>query len=160
MPPRLVPAESAGVHAKLRGAQREPVGAIQSEMERLVKILEPISIGTLQLKNRIMVPPHAVVYAGPAGEVTQRQIDYVVERAKAGAAIVSTEDTSVAPGYGMWGTQAQRIDSDDRIPMYRELTDAVRAAGAKSTIQLNVALWGAIRDTLAGKQPVSASEIP
>ncbi len=125
-----------------------------------MKILEPISIGTLQLKNRIMVPPHAVVYAGPAGEVTQRQIDYVVERAKAGAAIVSTEDTSVAPGYGMWGTQAQRIDSDDRIPMYRELTDAVRAAGAKSTIQLNVALWGAIRDTLGGKQPVSASEIP
>lgn len=48
----------------------------------LDKLFSPFSIGTLELKNRIVMPPMGTNFATPEGFMTERQIAYYVERAK------------------------------------------------------------------------------
>ena len=42
----------------------------------LEQLFSPISIGSLKLENRIVMPPMATNYATPEGFVSERQIAY------------------------------------------------------------------------------------
>jgi 2,4-dienoyl-CoA reductase-like NADH-dependent reductase (Old Yellow Enzyme family) len=46
----------------------------------LENLFSPFSISTLKINNRIVMPPMATNYASTEGFVTQRLIDYYVER--------------------------------------------------------------------------------
>ena len=50
----------------------------------LDRLFSPLSIGSLKLENRIVMPPMATNFASLEGYVTDKQIDYYVERAKSG----------------------------------------------------------------------------
>jgi 2-enoate reductase len=50
----------------------------------LDRLFSPLSIGSLKLENRIVMPPMATNFASLEGYVTDKQIDYYVERAKGG----------------------------------------------------------------------------
>jgi len=47
-------------------------------------LFEPINIGKMKLKNRIVLAPMATHYGTKNGRMTQRQIDYYLERARGG----------------------------------------------------------------------------
>ena len=47
-------------------------------------LFSPIKIGTMELKNRIVLPPMTVGYGAPDGTVTERHRDYYEARAKGG----------------------------------------------------------------------------
>lgn len=128
-------------------------------MER--KLFEPTHIGKMKLKNRIVMPPMALLLGSEDGAVTQRQINFFVERAKHGVGLIVVEDACVDSTKGAWGTGQQKIDDDKYIPMYRELTDAIHenGDGVKVSIQLDAAGRNAPLATLAGNTPVSASAI-
>ena len=53
-------------------------------------ILNPLAIGSVQIKHRIMVTGHTQLY-GANGTLSQRHIDYYQERAKGGAALMILE---------------------------------------------------------------------
>ena len=53
-------------------------------MEQFDKLFSPIRIGTLDLKNRFVVPPMATNLANEDATVSQPLIDYWVARAKGG----------------------------------------------------------------------------
>ena len=118
----------------------------------------PIHIGSMRVKNRFVVPPMGTNYGGSHGEVTQQLIDYYVARAKGGYGLIIVEVTAVDPlgkaipfEVGLW--------SDEHIPGWKRLTDAVHAYGAKIIVQLH----HAGRQTAAaiiGSQPVAPSALP
>ncbi|MDP2662816.1 MAG: NADH:flavin oxidoreductase, partial [Dehalococcoidia bacterium] len=61
------------------------------------KLFEPIQIGSMSLKNRIILSGINVNYAAEDGTVTKRLKDFYVERAKGGAGMVQTGIAYVDP---------------------------------------------------------------
>lgn len=123
------------------------------------KLFEPGWIGSLELKNRLVMPPMATNYASKDGSVTDRQIDYYEERSKGGAGLVIVEISCVDAPTGK-GTMRQICIDDDRfIPGLGKLAKAIKRHGARAAIQLH----HAGRQTSArwaGHQPVAPSAIP
>ena len=80
------------------------------------KLFEPGRIGSLELKNRLVMPPMATNYALKDGSVTQRQIDYYEERAKGGVGLVIVEISCVDSTSGKGAARQIVIDDDKFIP--------------------------------------------
>jgi 2,4-dienoyl-CoA reductase-like NADH-dependent reductase (Old Yellow Enzyme family)/thioredoxin reductase len=108
-------------------------------------LFSPVRIGSMQLKNRVMVPPHTALMGPLWG--TQEQADqhvaYIRARAEAGVAwfdtITGHIDNLYAPGFDPVGVGA-RTKGYIRLPHFRDrigqLTEAIHGAGSKLTIQL------------------------
>lgn len=96
----------------------------------------------MTFENRIIMPSMGTLMTYEDSMVTDRMIDYYVERAKGGAALIFTECASVWPE----STQGWALGvSDDRfIPGLTKLVDAVHAVGGKIGIQIYEAAEGII----------------
>jgi len=106
----------------------------------LQKLFSPLNIGSMELENRIVMPPMTTVLGGADGEVTDRFIDFYAARARGGAALITAEAVDVHPythnlSLGDRGFTA--IYDDRFIPGLRRLTDAIHVAGAKASVQLH-----------------------
>lgn len=103
-------------------------------------IFKPITIRGCTFDNRIIMPSMGTLMTGEDSMVTQRMIDYYVERAKGGAALIFVECASIWPE----STQGYALGiSDDRfIPGLTKLVDAIHAVGGKVGIQLYEAAEG------------------
>ena len=53
-------------------------------MSQLKMLFTPASIGTMKLKNRLVMAPVTTQWAGPGDTISQRMIDYFVARARGG----------------------------------------------------------------------------
>ena len=100
------------------------------------KLLEPGSIGSMNLKNRLVMPPMATNFGSKEGLVTQRMIDYYQERAKF-AGLVIVEFTGVDSPVGRASPRQLLIDDDKFIPDLGKLAQAIKWQGAKAAIQLH-----------------------
>ena len=124
-------------------------------MKKLKHLFSPIRIGTMVVRNRIVMAPTGSNLATHEGEVTQTQINFYEARARGGVGLIVCEDTTIGPKY-IWNTLSL---ADDRvIPGWRNLTKAVHAHGAKIVPQIFHPAFNA-RSQLNGTQPVSASPI-
>jgi N-ethylmaleimide reductase len=119
-------------------------------------ILQPVKIGDLHLKNRIVMAPMTRSRSDEAGVVPHYAADYYAQRA--GAGLIVTEATNISPqarGYprtpGIW--------SAPQIIAWRGVTDAVHRSGGKIVLQL----WHTGRmshpDMHGGELPVAPSAI-
>lgn len=121
------------------------------------RVFEPFKIGTMELKNRIVMPPMGTNFAAEDGSVTERLKNYYVERAKGGVGLIIVEGAYVEP-RGKGSVRQLGVDHDNKIPRLRELSAAVHAGGAKVALQL----FHGGRQSLSsmiGTQPVSASDV-
>lgn len=120
-------------------------------------LLQPIKIGTLEIKNRLAVAPMVTVYCDSDGMATERYIAYHEARAKGGWGLIITEDYAVDPaGRGFW---TAGLWKDEQIESHQELTRRVHQHGCKIVAQI----YHCGRQTspdIIGCQPVSASAIP
>jgi hypothetical protein len=120
-------------------------------------LFDPITVGALTLRNRIMMAPLTRTRALDGSRVpAPLAIEYYAQRASAG--LIMTEATSVeAMGVGYPNTPG--IWSDEQTEGWKPIVDAVHAKGGTIFLQL----WhvGRISDPffLDGRQPVSASAI-
>ncbi len=62
---------------------------------KLTKLFEPIYINKMRLENRIVMPAMHTRFASESGEMTDRLIDYYVERAKGGVGLIILENTCI-----------------------------------------------------------------
>ncbi len=99
-------------------------------------LFSPFSIGSLNLANRLVMPPMATNYASPEGFVTERQIDYYVERARGGVGYITVEHTGILP-QGKASPKMLMISSDEHELHIRKLVEAVQTAGSKIVVQIN-----------------------
>jgi 2,4-dienoyl-CoA reductase-like NADH-dependent reductase (Old Yellow Enzyme family)/thioredoxin reductase len=121
-------------------------------------LFTPIRINTLEVKNRIFMPPMCTAYATIRGEVTDRLIAYYAERAKGGVGLINVEFTSVSPA-GKVFEHMTGIYDDEMIPGYEKLVDAVHEGGARIAIQISHA-GRRTHSTVTGEIPVAPSPIP
>jgi 2,4-dienoyl-CoA reductase (NADPH2) len=98
-------------------------------------LFEPFTINTMTLKNRLVHAPMTSRYNSAGGEVTERLIAYLVERARGGAGLITTETMTVDWASGSGSVPTIRIDEDRFIPGLNELAEAVHQAGAKIVAQ-------------------------
>ncbi|TCO67480.1 FAD-dependent oxidoreductase [Caldanaerobacter subterraneus] len=122
------------------------------------KLLEPIQIGSMKLRNRIIMPPMVTNYAAEDGAVTERFKAYHQTRAKGGVGLIIVEATYIHPGGKGFQNQLG-IYKDELISGLKELTEAVHKYGAKIAVQL----YHAGRQTtlkVTGMQVVAPSPIP
>ena len=122
----------------------------------MINLFSPIQLGSLKLKNRIIMAPLTRCRAGVNRVPTQLMVEYYTQRASAG--LIISEATSISPmavGYpdtpGIW--------SQEQIEGWQSVTNSVHQAGGKIVLQL----WhvGRLSDPsfLNGAKPVSASAI-
>jgi 2,4-dienoyl-CoA reductase-like NADH-dependent reductase (Old Yellow Enzyme family)/thioredoxin reductase len=122
------------------------------------KLFEPGRIGSLEMKNRLVMPPMATNYASEDGEVTDRQIDYYAERAKGGVGLVIVEISCVDSPVGKSHQRQICINDDKFISGLSQLAKAIKRNGTRAAIQLQHAGRQTSSD-ITGHQPVGPSPI-
>lgn len=120
-------------------------------------LFDPITIGNLRLKNRIVMPPMANRMAGDDGAVLERHIAHYAARAEAQVGLIVVEHAYVERG-GRAGETQLGIHDDRLVPGLRRLADAIRAGGAASAIQITHA-GGRTTAAVAGRQPIAPSAV-
>jgi 2,4-dienoyl-CoA reductase-like NADH-dependent reductase (Old Yellow Enzyme family)/thioredoxin reductase len=121
------------------------------------RLLEEGSIGKMKIKNRIVMAPIANRLNDESGAVTQRFIDFYVERAKGGAGLIIIENTCVDWPLGKAGDFPVRLDGDSFIHGFNDLAEAVHPYGAKLATQLQHAGRQTNESATEGLQPVTSS---
>jgi 2,4-dienoyl-CoA reductase-like NADH-dependent reductase (Old Yellow Enzyme family)/thioredoxin reductase len=101
--------------------------------ENFPKLFEKANIGSVKLKNRLVMLPMGTAYASQHGEVTQKTIDYFVERAKGGVSLITLGN--VSPYLPNIVNQLV-IDSDWVLMGHYELAEKLHAHGAKVCVQI------------------------
>ncbi len=122
------------------------------------RLWEPVRIGQMELRNRIVMPPMGTKHASKEGYVTSQVKDYFEARARGGAGLIIVEATLVHPG-GRAFEKLLEIYDDKFIPGLRELVGVIHRHGAKAAIQLQHCGRMA-KSALSGMQPVAPSPIP
>ncbi|MBL8566083.1 MAG: alkene reductase [Hyphomicrobiaceae bacterium] len=96
-------------------------------------LLDPISMGDLHLRNRIIMAPLTRCRASPGRVPNAMMRDYYVQRAAAG--LIISEATSVDP-MGVGYPDTPGIWSDEQVEGWKAITSAVHAAGGTMVLQL------------------------
>ena len=122
------------------------------------KLFEPGKIGGLEVRNRIIMPAIHLGYAEKNGAVTQKIIDFYVERAKGGVGLIIVGGCYVDV-LGMGLDNMLGLHEDRLIEGYVELVETVKKHGAKIGAQLFHAGRYAYSRVI-GAQPVAPSRIP
>lgn len=97
-----------------------------------------------------------IAYASAGGEVTQKTLDYYVERARGGAGLITVG--GVSP-FGRLNLNTPLLDADWFMAGHYELVEAVHAEGAAICAQLFHTGRCQYPWVLEGRQPVSASDV-
>lgn len=128
--------------------------------KNISKLLEPITIGRMELKNKMAMPPMTMCYASETGGVSQQEIDYFVERARGGAALIIVGGVTVESRLGrlFCPSPLLAIDSDEYVAGFSRLVEAVHDHGAKIAIQLYHAGRQTTLERTRGHRPISSSE--
>ena len=96
------------------------------------KLLEPIQVGPLTLKNRVMFPPLTTGYEERDGSIGPRSLAFYERLARGGVGYIVIGD--VAPVNT--ASPTPKLADDSQIPSFAALAGAVHAHGAKLALQL------------------------
>ena len=122
-------------------------------------LFKPIKIGSVEVKNRVVLGPMALNDAFPPGFPSEQTKAFYAARAKGGVGLIilggtfSTKlgwDTNTFPG-------AYRMDNGDSFASMSELVERVHAFGAKIFVQFMPCLGRQGSSRRTGVQPVSCT---
>lgn len=126
-------------------------------MSNRANLLSPGRIGTLELRNRIILSSMGTVLAEDDGTCGARIIAFNAARAKGGAALVNIGAVGVAYPAGLVMKNQVGISDDRFIPGLRDLARAVQAHGARIALQLQHGGPASTEDMIAGRPLLTAS---
>lgn len=127
---------------------------------RFKRLFEPGFIGSLEVKNRLVMAPMGTRLPNELGGVTEPQIDYYVERAKGGVGLIISEATCIDYPLGLTGPTSPTIHDNAYIGGHNELVEAVHRCSAKIVCQLVHAGRETKPVTIKGLKPVAPSPVP
>jgi 2,4-dienoyl-CoA reductase (NADPH2) len=99
-------------------------------------LFSPVRIGNLELRNRLAMAPMGVELVEADGVVREPTIRYYEERARGGAGLLVTENTSAAYPFGANSAHEIAVSDERHLPGLAALARAVHAHGARIAIQL------------------------
>ena len=97
-----------------------------------MKLLEPIKLGNLTLKNRVMFPPLTTGYEERDGSIGEHSLNFYKRLAEGGVSYVVIGD--VAPVRTVSPTP--KLFDDSQIPTFKKLADALHEYDCKVALQL------------------------
>ena len=103
-------------------------------MEKM--LFQPIRIGSMKLKNRMVFPPMNTNYSNENGAPLELMMDYYARRAKGGASLITVESTTIDPASRNHGAQSQ-LSGTASIPLWSKVVDKIHRYDAKVSIELN-----------------------
>ena len=120
-------------------------------------LLEPITLGELHLRNRIVVSPMCQ-YSSPGGVPTDWHLVHLGSRAVGGAGLVFTEASSVSP-EGRISPDDAGIWNDAQAEAWSRIVPFIRGQGAAAGLQLAHAGRKASTDApWRGGRPLDAAQ--
>jgi 2,4-dienoyl-CoA reductase-like NADH-dependent reductase (Old Yellow Enzyme family)/thioredoxin reductase len=111
-------------------------------MNKLTRLFEPIKIGSMELKNRIVLAPlgHGMTYASkPEGYVTDQFIAFYEARARGGVGFIQLTVAALGRPYAtglVFSPGILSLVDDAHIESARRFTDAIHAHGTKVSFQI------------------------
>ncbi|MBI2832748.1 MAG: FAD-dependent oxidoreductase [Chloroflexi bacterium] len=126
---------------------------------QLKRLFEPINIGAIRSKNRLVMSPMGTNFSDKLGMVTPGQLAYYAERAKGGVGMITTEVTAVSRD-GKTVTYQLGAYSDDCIPGLTKLARTINEHNCRSILQLHHAGRRATPAKNDGVIPRAPSPIP
>lgn len=118
-------------------------------------LFSPATIGSLKLKNRLIMPAMGTGMQNPDGTVSDQLYHYHRVRAAGGTGMITVEIVAVHPT-----SQGSLAIFDDKfIPGLKRLVDVIHQGGAKACVQL----WHAGRQTnsrVTGMPIIAPSALP
>ncbi len=100
-----------------------------------MKLLSPVSIGAMQLKNRMVLSPMTTNYGNDDQTVSDRLIAFHEARAKGGVGLITVEVCTVDVKE-KYQPQSMTLGADEFIAGHRRLTDRLHQYGAKVQPQI------------------------
>ena len=95
-------------------------------------LLQPIKVGNLTFKNRIMFPPQTTGYEERDGSIGERSLNFYKRIAQGGSSYVIIGD--VAPV--MTASPTPKLCDDRQIPTFKRLADAMHEYDCKVALQI------------------------
>jgi len=105
-------------------------------MSALHHLFSPITIKTMELKNRAVMPPMGTNLGNQDGTVSKENIAYLRRRAQGGPGLIITEITAVHPSGIITPHQLGAYD-DCFIPGLKQLVALAHEAGCKIAMQIH-----------------------
>jgi len=124
------------------------------------KLLEPVKVGTVLLKNRMVMAPMETMHNNADGSVSQDMVDYYVERAKGGIGLIVVQNSAVDTIASRSAFRQLCINSDHLIPGLAKLAETCKLEGAAMVIQLGHGGRQTRPVCVPGVQIVAPSPVP
>src|SRR3954464_128615 len=121
-------------------------------------LLTPARIGSVEIPNRIVMPPMTTRTADAEGYVTDDSIAYYLARARGGVGLITIEMASPEKA-GRHRRREMGIYDDRFLPGLTRLVDELHRAGSKVSIQLGHG-GGHTRIDICGETPIAPSAVP
>jgi 2,4-dienoyl-CoA reductase-like NADH-dependent reductase (Old Yellow Enzyme family) len=121
-------------------------------------LFTPARIGSVEIKNRIVMPPMTTRLSDAEGFVTDESIAYYLARVRGGIGLVTVEMASPERA-GRHRRRELGIYDDRFLPGLQRLVRVIHDGGAKAAIQLGHG-GGHTRRDICGETPVAPSAIP
>jgi 2,4-dienoyl-CoA reductase (NADPH2) len=123
-------------------------------------LLAPGRIGSLELRNRIVMSPMGSNLAEKDGRLGERIKRYYEERARGGVGLITVGVGAIAYPAGACNPNQVAISDDVYLPGLTDLADRIHRHGAKLAIQLQHAGKVATQDIGAGRPLWVPSALP
>ena len=122
-------------------------------------LLAPGRIGSLQLRNRIIMSPMGSNLSEEDGHCSERIQAYYEARARGGAGMIIVGVASIAWPEGACNPNQVAISSDEFLPGLETLARRIKRHGCAAAVQLQHAGKVAVRDIAAGR-PMLVPSVP
>ncbi|MFW6142237.1 MAG: NADH:flavin oxidoreductase [Candidatus Saliniplasma sp.] len=118
-------------------------------------LFTPLKIGSVELRNRVVLPPMATEKSTKDGFPTEELYEHYENQSK-GPGLVIVEHSYVSR-KGKLSSNQLGIYSDEHVKKLSKLSDVIKSKGAVSAIQINHA-GGACKRKVTGKKVVAPSD--
>lgn len=121
------------------------------------KLLQPLQVAGLRLKNRMLSAPTSLAELGPGEHYSDDNINYYKLKAAGGVALVSVGDVIVDLSTGRSHPMQVGLDDPTAIPYLVKMVDAIHSGGAAAEIEIDHG--GALCDPafIGGKNAIGPS---
>lgn len=99
-------------------------------------LFEPLKIGQMEVKNRLVVPAMSTLTATPDGACTEQFVKYIERKAQGGWGLIVTEYYGVAPHVGFF-PRMLGIWNDELVENHKQVAEAAHRGDAKIAAQIS-----------------------
>jgi 2,4-dienoyl-CoA reductase-like NADH-dependent reductase (Old Yellow Enzyme family) len=119
---------------------------------RFAHLMEPGRIGTMELRNRIVMCPMGVLYSNEDGSISDNEAAFYEARARGGAGLVMVGTTGITYPFGANHARNPAVSDDRYLPGMVDLAERVHRHGGRIGAQLNFMGTNALLDVAEGRE--------